>query len=64
MLLDFESIVDKYDMKISGVIHVGAHHGQEHKRYISHGINSVVYFEPVKRIFDILVGNIKHIHEV
>lgn len=63
MLLDFEKIKEKYNMNIAGVIHVGAHHGQEHTRYISAGIKRVVYFEPVEKVFEILANNIKNIHE-
>ena len=63
MLLDFEKIKEKYDMNIDGVIHIGAHHGQEHIRYINAGIKRVAYFEPVERVFKILVSNIKNIHE-
>ena len=35
MLLSFNDLYQKYDMKVSGVLHVGAHHGQEVKEYVS-----------------------------
>jgi len=63
MLLDFEKIIGQYNMNINGVIHVGAHHGEEHIRYLNARIPRVVYFEPVRKIFDILTHNIKSIHK-
>lgn len=58
MLLDFNSLIEKYQMKITGVIHIGAHHGQEHTLYKNNKIENVVYFEPLKSNFDILKNNV------
>ena len=33
MLLDFDNLIKKYNMNITGVIHVGAHIGQEYEIY-------------------------------
>ena len=33
MLLNFNELVKKYNMNIKGVIHIGAHYGQEHQLY-------------------------------
>ena len=33
MLLDFSYVVAKYGMKINGVLHIGAHYGEEHHLY-------------------------------
>jgi FkbM family methyltransferase len=54
MILDLIHINKKYNLKINGVIHVGAHHGQEHNIYKQLNINNIVYFEPVKKTFDTL----------
>lgn len=54
MILTFNNITTKYDMNINGVIHVGAHHGEEIPLYINNGIKNVVLFEPVERNFDIV----------
>lgn len=59
MLLDFNSLVKKYDLKIRGVIHIGAHYGEEHKLYKENNINNIIYFEPLKNNFDTLRNNIK-----
>lgn len=54
MILTFNNITIKYDMNIKGVIHVGAHHGEEIPLYINNGIKNIVLFEPVERNFDIV----------
>ena len=51
-------------MNVTGVIHVGAHHGQEHARYLRAGARKIIYFEPVPKIFDILAENIKKTQEI
>lgn len=60
MILDFNSLFEKYNMKIKGVIHVGAHFGQEHHFYKSKNITNIVYFEPLKNTFNVLKQNIGH----
>jgi FkbM family methyltransferase len=52
MLLDLISLSKKYNMNINGVIHVGAHFGEEHTTYKKLNVEKVVYFEPVKKTFD------------
>lgn len=54
MILDLTKLKNTYSLDISGVIHVGAHFGEEHATYKSLGIDDIVYFEPVKKTFDIL----------
>jgi FkbM family methyltransferase len=46
-------------MNINGIIHIGAHFGEEHKIYKDLGINNIIYFEPVKKTFNVLSENIK-----
>lgn len=58
MLLDFNSLVKKYNMNIKGVIHIGAHHGQEHKIYKENDIKNIAYFEPLTSNFNILKNNV------
>jgi FkbM family methyltransferase len=59
MLLDFNRLVEKYQMDIRGVIHIGAHHGQEHYLYKQNNIKNVIYFEPLESNFKTLKNNIK-----
>ena len=35
MLLNFKELKSKYNMNISGIIHIGAHYGQEVYDYIN-----------------------------
>ena len=47
MLLDYKNLVEKYNMNVTGVIHIGGHHGSEYdlyKRYDS--IQHILFFEP------------------
>jgi FkbM family methyltransferase len=45
MLMDFDTLVTAYDMKIRGVIHCGAHLGEEAEEYDQHGIKRVWWIE-------------------
>lgn len=54
MLLNFNEIKNKYSIKIDGVLHIGAHHGQENTIYTSNNIENIIYFEPLEKNFFIL----------
>jgi FkbM family methyltransferase len=54
MILNLHELSKKYELKIDGVIHIGAHFGEEHETYKSMGIDKIVYFEPVKKTFEVL----------
>lgn len=58
MLLDFNGIVRKYNMNINGVLHIGAHHGEEHSLYKMNNVSKIVYFEPLKSNFQVLESNV------
>lgn len=45
MLIPFSFIFNKYKLKVTGCVHVGAHHAQEHKDYLREGVNKVAYIE-------------------
>lgn len=49
---DFIEIINKYDLKIKGIIHVGAHKGQEVNLYEKLGIFKIILFEPIPKIFE------------
>ena len=60
MLMDIKTIRDKYDIEFKNVLHVGAHYGQEHQSYLDIGVREITYFEPQRRVYEILkshVGN-------
>lgn len=52
--LDLEELVQKYQVKIKGLIHVGAHYGQEYEIYQKLGIANLIFFEPLEQNFKIL----------
>ena len=58
MLLDLVKLKDKYDLKIGGVFHIGAHFGQENKVYNEIGVTKKIFFEPLPHTFDRLIENI------
>ncbi len=60
MILDLNDLHKKYNMNITGVIHIGAHFGEEHDTYQNLGINNIVYFEPVKKTFDVLSSRVSN----
>jgi FkbM family methyltransferase len=59
MILNLHELKNKHNMEITGVIHIGAHFGEEHDTYKSLGICDIVYFEPVKKTFDVLNERVK-----
>lgn len=52
--LNLEKLVQKYQVKIKGLIHVGAHYGQEYEIYQKLGIANLIFFEPLGQNFEIL----------
>lgn len=55
MMIPFQEILSKYNLKPKGVIHVGAHWAEEHDDYLRCGIERFVYIEPCRDAFNILV---------
>jgi FkbM family methyltransferase len=54
MLIDLKKSIQKHRMKITGVIHVGAHYGEEYFTYLRFAKGPVVFVEPAQSAFDIL----------
>lgn len=52
MLLDFNYLKNKYDLKIDGILHIGAHFGEEYETYESNNIKNLIFFEPVPVTFE------------
>lgn len=49
-----KKLTEEYDILLKGVIHIGAHIGQEYKDYVDAGIENMLFFEPVKSTFEML----------
>jgi FkbM family methyltransferase len=58
MLLDLKQLKNKYNMNINGVIHIGAHYGQEYLLYKELGIINLIFFEPLKSNYEVLISNV------
>lgn len=62
MIVGFENYKDSYDFNVSGIIHVGAHIGQEHQDYKNTFGESLIthWFEPLPEMYQKLVKNLSH----
>lgn len=56
--LDLEELIQKYQVKIKDLIHVGAHYGQEYEIYQKLGIDRLIFFEPLGQNFEILKAHV------
>ena len=52
------NLKNKYDLKINGIILIGAHYGNEYSDFLETGVKNVVMFEPLKNNFSVLSKNI------
>lgn len=50
MLIDYDSIIEKYNVKLTGVIHVGGHLGEEIPLYRKQ-TNNIHIFEPLEECY-------------
>lgn len=61
MIVGFDNYKSKYNFNVSGVIHVGAHIGQEYNSYTeTFGNINTHWFEPLEDVFDNLRINLFH----
>ena len=61
-ILNLEKLVTKYEIKIEGVIHIGAHFGEENRVYNKLGIKNRVFFEPQSSSFEELKRRLGSTH--
>jgi FkbM family methyltransferase len=62
MLINFTNIKKKYDMNIKGIIHIGAHYGEEIAEYVNNGIQNIILFEPLEENFNVLKGRVQNLN--
>jgi FkbM family methyltransferase len=62
MLISFSEIIKKYNMNVVGIIHIGAHYGEEIGDYIDNDIKDIILFEPLSDNFNILEKNVKNLN--
>lgn len=49
--MNFASLNVKHNLRVTGIIHVGAHYGEEDQMYIRAGVERRMYFEPIAANF-------------
>lgn len=57
MLINFKKCIELYENHINGVIHIGAHHGEEIKDYAQSNVKNVIWFEANKKLMKHLFDN-------
>ena len=62
MLISFTNLFDKYKMDIKGIVHIGAHYGEEIQEYVDNGIQKITVFEPLSKNFDVLANRMKNVN--
>ena len=62
MLINFTSLYNKYEMDIKGIVHIGAHYGEEIQEYVENGIQKITVFEPLSKNFDILSERMQEVN--
>ena len=58
MLLDLKEICRQISRPIVGVIHIGAHYGEENEVYEDLDIQNRMFFEPLSKNFKVLKGHV------
>lgn len=62
MLISLSEMITKYNMNIKGVIHIGAHYGEEVLDYVNNGITTLHLFEPLSENYKILLNNLQNVN--
>lgn len=52
MLIRLRDAIRRYNMKIRGIIHIGAHYGEEHDDYLRCRVQDIIYIEPGRAAFE------------
>lgn len=58
--MSLDRLVLAYDLKIRGVLHIGAHWGEEYPYYLKQGVNDMIFFEPVRLNYEMLKDYLPH----
>jgi FkbM family methyltransferase len=62
MLINFTNLRRKYNMNINGVVHIGAHYGEEIQEYVDNGIQKITVFEPLSKNFEVLAERLQDVN--
>ena len=58
MIWSLKDLFNKHRLTVRGVLHIGAHYGQEYEEYVSCGVQRFVFFEPLIPAFDVLRAHV------
>ena len=58
MLIPLDKIINVFDLKIKGVLHIGAHWGEEYDAYYKQNIKNLIFFEPIKSNYEMLIDKL------
>lgn len=58
MMISFDYLVNKYNLDIKGVLHLGASTGQERKEYDNYCKGEVIWVEAIPEVYHELLNNI------
>lgn len=47
MLIKLDRIITDFKLEIKGVLHIGAHYGEEYEEYLKAGLKNMIFFEPL-----------------
>lgn len=61
MMIDFDYLVEKFNIRTKGVLHIGANRGQEALAYKKHGIEKVIWIEAIPEVYDELLAYLKSV---
>ncbi len=64
MLFDLNKLIKRYNLEINGVIHIGAHYGEEDSDYNAANIKKKIYIEASSKNFRVLCENLKNNKEI
>tara|TARA_Y100000004_G_scaffold78135_1_gene87955 strand:+ start:2720 stop:3352 length:633 start_codon:yes stop_codon:yes gene_type:complete len=62
MLISFTNLYNKYKLNIKGIVHIGAHYGEEIQEYVDNGIQKITVFEPLSKNFDVLSERLQNVN--
>ena len=55
---EFKKLKEKYNCKFNGVVHIGAHYGEEYHTYKDLSISPIIFIEALPHIFDKLITSV------
>ncbi|MBF0225727.1 MAG: FkbM family methyltransferase [Desulfobacterales bacterium] len=61
---DLENLLQKNSIRPKGIIHIGAHYGQEISKYLKLGASKIIFIEANPVVFEHLKKNIQHVPNV